>query len=99
MSVKCSYPLKPHSYYKKKKKKKKKKKELGFAGVNIFFSFLIQNIDCGYSLEPINVLSKIIKNIKIFPMKFSIFASKKISLYCMGMFSYAYVYFCACELD
>ena len=37
--------------------------------------FLIQNIDCGYSLEPpqhvptIYVLSKIYKNIKIFPMK------------------------------
>ena len=26
--------------------------KLGFAGVNLFFLFLLQNIDCGYSLEP-----------------------------------------------
>ena len=25
---------------------------LGYAGVYQFFSFLLQNIDCGYSLEP-----------------------------------------------
>ena len=28
------------------------KKKLGFAGVYLFFLFLIQNIDCGFSLEP-----------------------------------------------
>ena len=39
----CSvYPLKPHFYIAK----------LGFAGVYLFFIFLLQNIDCGYSLEP-----------------------------------------------
>ena len=27
-------------------------KKLGFAGVYLFFLFLLQNIDCGYSLEP-----------------------------------------------
>ena len=37
------YPLKPHFYIEKK---------LGFAGVYLFFLFLLQNIDCGYSLEP-----------------------------------------------
>ena len=26
--------------------------KLGFTGVYIFFLFLLQNIDCGYSLEP-----------------------------------------------
>ena len=26
--------------------------KLGFAGVYLFFLFLFQNIDCGYSLEP-----------------------------------------------
>ena len=26
--------------------------KLGYAGVDLFFSFLVQNIDCGYSLEP-----------------------------------------------
>ena len=26
--------------------------KLGLTGVNIFFLFLLQNIDCGYSLEP-----------------------------------------------
>ena len=36
------YPLKPHFYIVK----------LGFAGVYLFFLFLLQNIDCGYSLEP-----------------------------------------------
>ena len=36
------YPLKPHFYVVK----------LGFAGVALFFLFLLQNIDCGYSLEP-----------------------------------------------
>ena len=35
------YPLKPHFYILK----------LGFAGVYLFFLFLLQNIDCGYSLE------------------------------------------------
>ena len=36
------YPLKPRLYIVK----------LGYAGVYLFFLFLLQNIDCGYSLEP-----------------------------------------------
>ena len=36
------YPLKPHFYIAK----------LGYAGVYLFFLFLLQNVDCGYSLEP-----------------------------------------------
>ena len=36
------YPLEPHFYIVK----------LGFAEVYLFFLFLLQNIDCGYSLEP-----------------------------------------------
>ena len=36
------YPLEPHFYIAK----------VGFAGVCLFFVFLLQNIDCGYSLEP-----------------------------------------------
>ena len=36
------YPLKPHFYIVK----------LGYAGGYLFFLFLLQNIDCGYSLEP-----------------------------------------------
>ena len=35
-------PLTPHFYIVK----------LGFTGVYIFFLFLLQNIDCGYSLDP-----------------------------------------------
>ena len=35
-------PLKPHFYIAK----------LGYAGIYLFFLFLLQNIDCGYSLEP-----------------------------------------------
>ena len=59
------YPLKPHFYIK-----------LGYTGVNLFFLFLIQNIDCGYTLEPplrggsnvptINILRKNIKTSKLF---------------------------------
>ena len=26
--------------------------KLGYAGVYLFYLFLVQNIDCGYSLEP-----------------------------------------------
>ena len=37
------YPLKPHFYIVK----------LGYAGEYLFFLFLLQNIDCGYSLEPV----------------------------------------------
>ena len=36
------YPLEPHFYIAK----------LGYAGVYLFFLFLLQNKDCGYSLEP-----------------------------------------------
>ena len=36
------YPLEPQFYIVK----------LGFAGVYLFFLSLLQNIDCGYSLEP-----------------------------------------------
>ena len=36
------YPLEPHFYIAK----------LGYAGVYLFFLFLLKNIDCGYSLEP-----------------------------------------------
>ena len=36
------YPLKPHFYIVTQ----------GFAGVHLFFLSLLQNIDCGYSLEP-----------------------------------------------
>ena len=36
------YPPEPHFYIAK----------LGYAGVCLFFLFLLQNIDCGYSLEP-----------------------------------------------
>ena len=36
------YPLEPHFYIAK----------LGYAGVYLFFLFLLKNIDCGYSLKP-----------------------------------------------
>ena len=39
------------------------------------------------SVPTMYVLSKNKKNIKFFLMKFSIFATEKISIYCMGMFS------------
>ena len=69
MSVKC-IPLKLHFYLVK----------LGYTGVYIFFLFLLQNIDCGYSQVPtINVLSKNIRNSICFKMmKFFLL---KISMY------------------
>ena len=54
------YPLKPHFYIVK----------MGNTGVYLFFLFLLQNIDCGYSLEPtIYVLSKTKKYIKNLQLK------------------------------
>ena len=41
------YPLEPHFYIEK----------LGYAGVYLFFLFLLLNIDCGYSLEPPRLLT------------------------------------------
>ena len=69
------YPRIPHFYIAK----------LGYAGVYLFFLFLLQNIDFGYSLEPprrggvptIYILSKNIKNIKIFPVKIFSFTTQK----------------------
>ena len=65
------YPRTPHFYIVK----------LGFTGVYFFFLFLLQNIDCGYSLErvpTIHVLSKNKKkNITIFHLKIIIFAAVK----------------------
>ena len=55
------YPLEPHFYIAK----------LGYAGVYLFFLFLLQNIDCG--VPTIYVLSKNKKNIKIFLLKILIF--------------------------
>ena len=67
MSVKC-IPLIPHFYIVKP----------GFTGIYLVFLFLIQNIDCGYSLirtalvrrfelvPTINVLNKSIKTIIFF---------------------------------
>ena len=66
MAIRKTYPLEPHFYIVK----------LGYAGVYLFFLFLLQNIDCGHSLElprrggsneyPQSVLSKNKKNIKKF---------------------------------
>ena len=63
-------------------------------GYTYFFLFLLQNIDCGYSLEPpprggsnvptIYVLSKNKKNIKIFPVKIFIFTTKNQKLFCLS---------------
>ena len=70
----CPCYLEPHFYIEK----------LGYAGVDLFFLFLLQNIDCGYSMRrfyrvpTIYVLSINKKNTKIFPLKFSIFTAEKI---------------------
>ena len=87
MSVTC-IPLKPHFYIAK----------LGYAGVYLFFLFLLQNIDCGYSLEPPRrggsnqypqsmFWSKNKKKYQIFSAENDQFLKlKNISVYCMGKF-------------
>ena len=72
------YPLEHHFYIAK----------LGYAGVFLFFLFLLQNIDCGYSLEPprrrvptIYILSKNKKNIIIFSAENFQFLNLKKSLF------------------
>ena len=58
-------PPEPHFYIEKQ----------GFAGVYLFFLFLLQNIDGGYSLDvpTMYVLSKNKKNIKKLMLKIFIF--------------------------
>ena len=63
-------PLKPHFYI----------VNMGFTGVYIIFHISAQNIDCGYSLEP-HVLSRNIKNIRGFYLKFFGFLEVKFSTY------------------
>ena len=76
MSVKC-VPPQSHFYIAK----------LGYAGVYLFFLFLLQNIDCGYSLErrggsnvypPSMFSAKIYKISKISNVIFSFLQLKKI---------------------
>ena len=67
--------------------------KLGYVGVYLFFLFLLQNIDCGYSLEPPRRCGSNVyhnqcfeqicekKKIKNFLLQYSIFYSRKISLY------------------
>ena len=59
---------------------------MGFSGIYLFFLFLLQNIDCGYWLEPPRLAKAVLtsptiyvlsKNIKNFLMKFSIFMIEK----------------------
>ena len=72
------YPLIPHFYNSK----------LGYAGVYLFFLFLLQNLDCGYSIEPpqrgsssVYVLSKNKKNIKNLQLKmFDFYNLRKICI-------------------
>ena len=40
--------------------------KLGYTGVNLFFLFSIQNMDCGYSLEPPRRGSSNIPTINVF---------------------------------
>ena len=64
----CNIPLKPHFCIVK----------LWFVGVYLFFLFLLQNIDCGYSLEPPRFFDIFfLKNIKKILMKFSICTGEK----------------------
>ena len=71
--------------------------KLGFTGEYIIFLFLLQNIHCGYSLEPpqltctqIYVLSKNKKNITFFQLKITIFTAVK---YCSILHGHVCVMF------
>ena len=67
------------------------KPHLGFTGgKHCLFLFLHKNINCGYSLDPprlggerptIYVLSRNMKNIKVFYLKFFEFSEMKFSIY------------------
>ena len=72
-------PLKPHFYIVK----------LGLAGVYIIFLISAKkNIDCGYSLEPPRlVLSRNMKNIRVFIWKVFIIWWKNFQYISIGMFS------------
>ena len=86
------YPLIPHFYEVK----------LGFTGgIPFFLLFLLQNIDCRYSLDPLRqdgnrsyvypqsmVWSNIMKNINFFNEFISIFTAPEKSVFYMGMFSF-----------
>ena len=65
--------------------------KLGYAGVYLFFLFLVQNMDCGFTLElpPSMFRAKRLKISKFLLLKFSFpgILPEKISVYCMGMFS------------
>ena len=47
-TIRKIYPFESHFYIAK----------LGYAGVNLFFLFLLQNIDCGYSFKKIASLRR-----------------------------------------
>ena len=81
------YPLKPHFYI----------MQLGYAGLRLFSYFLLQIIDCGYSLEPplgggSNVYPQSIFLAKVrkcqnFLLKIFKFYNLEKSIYYMGVFS------------
>ena len=75
-------PLNPHFY----------KVKMGFTGIYIFFLFLLNNIDCGYSLEqhrrgdsnehPQSIFwAEIWKNIRIFIWKLPVFGGENFNIF------------------
>ena len=64
--------------------------KLGYAGVDLFLLLLLQNIDCGYSLEPPPCFEQKlgIKNHKKNPIEnFQFLKLRKKSVYYMALFS------------
>ena len=77
------YPLKPHFCIVK----------LGFAGVYLFFLFLLQNIDCEYSLEPPRLSIFDVK--KILYIIWTCFRNDWQQLqFCMNFYVYFSVFIC-----
>ena len=73
----CLYnfdPLKPHFYIVK----------LGFTGVYIIFLIFVQNLDCGYSLDPPRrekyekYQSFLSENFQFLEVKFSIYLNRRV---------------------
>ena len=75
------YPLKPHFYIVK----------LGYVGVYLFSLFLLQNIDCGYSLEPPRRGGSNLYPQSMFSVKIRKIYKKKIQVKIFNFFS---LFFC-----
>ena len=84
-------------YVKIRRKKNNNKKNLGLQGYTLFFLFLLKNIDCGYSSEPLrqsmylaernekkkkNIRVFLSENFEFWEVKFSIYLNRCVFVMC-----------------